>query len=323
MKFILGLTVLALLFVLGTAFYCYRITYYSPVGDQNDDYKESHSSQMIPLRETIVDMIDTLNAIPYERVTIRSEDGLTLAGRYYHRADGAPLDLCVHGYRGTPARDFSGGTAIYLSEGHNLLMIEQRAHCTSEGHTITFGVKERYDVLAWVRYAISRFGEDTAIFLDGISMGAATVLMTAGLPELPQNVRGVIADCPFTSPKEIICKVSADRGFNVSITYPFLWLGARIFGGFDLHAADALQAARRIRVPVLLIHGEEDRFVPCEMSRRIAAANPEKIRLEMFPGAGHGLSYLIDKPRYTALVMDFTKKALAGEEPPSEDGRMV
>ena len=68
------------------------------------------------------------------------------------------------------------------------------------------------------------------------------------------------------------------------------------------------------RVPVLLIHGEEDRCVPCEMSRRIAAANPEKIRLEMFPGAGHGLSYLIDKPRYTKLVMDFTARVLAGAE---------
>ena len=314
MRFILGLAAFLVVVVLGISYYCYRIAYYSPVGDQNDDLKESHSSQMIPLRETIVDMIGTLNAIPYEKVSIRSDDGLTLVGRYYHKADGAPLDLCVHGYRGTPARDFSGGTAIYLSEGHNLLMIEQRAHCTSEGHTITFGVKERYDVLAWVRYAVSRFGEDTQIFMDGISMGAATVLMTAGLPELPGNVKAVIADCPFTSPEEIIRKVCADRGFNVTITYPFLRLGAKIFGGFDPKAADALEAARRIRVPVLLIHGEEDHFVPCDMGRRIAAANPEKIRLETFPGAGHGLSYLIDKPRYTKLVMDFTARVLAGAE---------
>ena len=106
----------------------------------------------------------------------------------------------------------------------------------------------------------------------------------------------------------------ADRGFNVTITYPFLRLGAKIFGGFDPKAADALEAARRIRVPVLLIHGEEDHFVPCDMGRRIAAANPEKIRLETFPGAGHGLSYLIDKPRYTKLVMDFTARVLAGAE---------
>ena len=64
MRFILGLAAFLVVVVLGISYYCYRIAYYSPVGDQNDDYKESRSSQMIPLRETIVDMIGTLNAIP-------------------------------------------------------------------------------------------------------------------------------------------------------------------------------------------------------------------------------------------------------------------
>ncbi len=64
-----------------------------------------------------------------------------------------------------------------LREGHNVLMIEERAHLESEGHTITFGIKERYDALDWIRYALQRFGEDTRIILVGISMGAATVLM--------------------------------------------------------------------------------------------------------------------------------------------------
>ena len=74
--------------------------------------------------------------------------------------------------------------------------------------------------------------------------------------------------------------------------------------------ADAREAVKRAKVPILLIHGEDDHFVPCDMSREIAAANPEKIRFHTFPGAGHGLSYLVDEPRYTGLIWDFTAEIL-------------
>ena len=68
-----------------------------------------------------------------------------------------------------------------------------------------------------------------------------------------------------------------------------------------------------LKVPVLLIHGDHDHFVPCDMSRELYAANPEKIRLEIFPGAGHGLSFLLDPERYEQLVREFSQKVLEGE----------
>ena len=270
---------------------------------------------MDALRDTILEMIRGLNEIPYERVYISSEDGLRLAGRYYHQRDGAPLAICFHGWRGTPSRDFSGGTQLYLSEGFNLLMAEERAQCGSEGHTITFGVMERRDCLLWVRYAVERFGPETRILLAGISMGAATVLMASAL-DLPENVRGIIADCPYTTPEAIIRKVCGDVKVPAGLAWPFLRLGARLFGGFDVTdpGADAEAAVKKARVPILLIHGEEDRFVPWEMSRDIAAANPEAVEFHSFPGAGHGLSYLIDEPRYAEIARTFCRRAI-GPEP--------
>ncbi len=290
--------------LLGAAYVTYRMVFYSPNKTQNDDFSLPVSDQTKPLLETIKTMIREVNAIPYERVSVTSFDGLRLAGRYYHQRDGAPLAILFHGYRGTPARDFSGGTQLYRDEGFNLLMIEERAHCTSEGHTVTFGVKERQDCLKWIEYAQKRFGEDTPVLLCGISMGAATVLMASGL-RLPDCVKGIIADAPFTNPKEIIVKVCRDRKLPPRIVWPLLRLGARIYGGFDPTGADAAEAVKRSPVPILLIHGEDDRFVPCEMGRRIAAANPDRVELHTFPRAGHGLSFLVDRPRYEQIARTF------------------
>ena len=73
-----------------------------------------------------------------------------------------------------------------------MLLPDQRAHGYSGGHTITMGVKERYDARDWAVWARSHFGPEVPIFLMGVSMGAATVVLAAGL-SLPDNVCGVVA----------------------------------------------------------------------------------------------------------------------------------
>ena len=301
---ILYLCIALIVIILGASYIVFRIVFLSPNRTQNGDYNLYHSEQMDPLRDTILDMIRAVNAIPFEPVSVMSTDGLRLSGRYYHQTDGAPLAILFHGYRGTPSRDFAGGAQSYLAAGFNLLMIEERAHCGSEGYTITFGVKERLDCLTWIEYARSRFGDQVRILLCGISMGASTVIMASGL-QLPDNVKGIIADCPFTSPKEIIRKVCGDMKIPACLAWPFIWLGARIYGRFDPNSADASEAVSSTTVPILLIHGEDDRFVPCDMGRRIAAVNPDMVELHTFPGAGHGLSFLIDQPRYERITKAF------------------
>lgn len=298
----------------------FRYVFYSPLGQQNDDYHILAPVRTQEEYDRSIALIDALNARAFERVSILSDDGLRLYGRYYHSADGAPLAILCHGYRGTPSRDFCGGAEICFDAGYNVLLIEERAHCSSEGHTISFGIRERYDVLAWTRYAAERFGRNTEILLAGISMGAATVLMASEL-DLPENIRGILADCPYTSPEEIIREVGRAKGIPMKLAFPLVELGAKLLGGFSLCSASAVSAVRNAKGPILLIHGESDDFVPCEMSRVIAAANPEKIELHTFPEAGHGLSYLVDTERYTKLVQDFCKRIFP--DCPKQDGRNI
>lgn len=295
----------------GITVYAYRFTFYSSPKRKDNPYLTPSGEQYQPSRQRMHDLIREMEAIPFESVTVTSFDGTALFARYYHVRDGAPLQIQCHGYRGTALRDFCGGNKLARESGQNTLVIDQRAHGKSEGKIISFGVRERYDCLRWIEYACERFGKDTPIFLSGVSMGAATVLMTADL-ELPENVVGIIADCPYSSPAAIIRKVCGDMKMAPAVTMPFVRLAARL-GGFDLGASAAVESVKKARIPILLIHGDDDRFVPCDMSREIAAACASPITFAVFPGAGHGLCYMEDTERYNQLAEDFTKTCLAAK----------
>ena len=252
------------------------------------------------------ELMEQLKEITAEDVFINSFDGLKLHGRYYHVKDGAPLDIQFHGYNGNAMRDFCGGNKISRESGHNSLPIDQRAHGMSRGKTISFGINERKDCLSWVRYAVERFGEDTEIVLSGVSMGAATVLMSSDL-WLPKNVKAIVADCGYSSPKAIINKVMRDSGLPDKLMYPFVWLGAMVFGKFNLTESSAVSAVSESDVPILIIHGGADDFVPCYMAEGIYKACRSEKKLLIVPGAGHGMSYLVDKDLYEKTVKDFIK----------------
>lgn len=293
--------------MLGGAFYAYRISFHSPKKGR-DRIPSTSSSLYDPYRPEMKRLYEQLRDRPHEIVTVRSRDGLTLSGRYYHVKDGAPLDIGFHGYRSSCVTDLSGGSEISLQLEHNLLLIDQRAHGKSEGRVITFGILERLDLLCWVEYANRRFGSDIPIFLYGVSMGGATVLM-APQEQLPENVKGIIADCPYANAMEIILHVAASMPIPLWLTKPFVILGAFVFGQFNILKTDARAELSKAKIPVLIIHGEADGFVPAYMSD-VVSCNPEMIQRHTFPGAEHGISCLVDKERYYEVVKGFITDAL-------------
>lgn len=308
---ILYLLILTALLILLIALGAYLKAFHAPKFRRGRAYPLPGGEQYARVKDQTDALRREMQALPCEEICITAPDGTRLCGGYYHLADGAPLQIQFHGYRGSRHRDFCGGHKLARELGHNTLVVDQRAHGNSGSRTITFGIRERRDCLAWVDYALQRFGRELPILLSGVSMGAATVLMASGLP-LPENVRGVIADSPYSAPEKIIRKVCRDMHLPPKLSFPFVRLGGRIFGGFDITEASALQAVQHTRLPILILHGEDDRFVPCSMSREIRSANPESVTLETFPGAGHGLSYVSDPQRYRCIVSEFVQRCLNG-----------
>ena len=163
--------------------------------------------------------------------------------------------------------------------------------------------------MAWAKYAAERFGPEIPMVLVGVSMGAATVIMASEL-ELPPNVVGIIADCGYTSPGAIIRKVSRDVKIPAWLSYPFLVMGALIFGRFRLWDRGAVDAIPNSKVPILIIHGEADHYVPCDMGRELEKASLGKAVLETFPHAAHATCYITDVNRYSHIVTEFTDQCL-------------
>lgn len=299
---------IVLTILLGGGYYAYRIAFFSPMKGR-DSTPTVKGKQYDPYRKEMSRIYHQLIERPCEFVTTYSQDGLKLSGRYYHTKDGAPLDICFHGYRSSAMIDFSGGSELSFQMEHNVLLVDERAHGKSEGRTITFGIKERLDVLSWVEYAVERFGAHTEILLYGVSMGAATVLMASEL-ELPENVKGIVADCPYSSPMKIIRKVARQMNIPDWLAWPFAVIGAKVYGGFDINETDAARAVKNTKVPILILHGEADGFVPCEMSEEVYQSNTGKVLRHTFPGADHGICYLVDTKRYQQVVTEFIEKLL-------------
>ena len=305
---------LGVLFVFGVAFtvcsyLAYRKCFFADRTKKRDPYSGIDKRGYKPYEARLRSLIDNIISLPYEKVEIISRDGTRLCARYYHACDGAPLEIQCHGYRSTALRDFAGSGIAYKERPYNLLLIDQRSHGESEGNVISFGIRERFDVLDWINYSIERFGSDVRIVLYGISMGGATVLMAAGEP-LPKNVKCVIADCPYSAPVDIILKVAAEKGFSGPMIKPLVIFGARLFGGFSITSASPREAVKKATVPILIVHGDADTFVPDYMSDEILAANPSII-LRKFSGADHAASYLADTEGYLSLVDGFVDENLA------------
>lgn len=296
------LFVLGIALVLGLSYLCYWIAFYNP----ESRHKEAVITRSRRGKAKLEALDRQMEQTPYERVHIRSRDGHILSGRYYDVGEGKPLHIQFHGYRGSGVRDFSAGNAVVRQIGHNSLVVDQRAHGLSQGDTMTFGVKERWDCVSWAEYALERFGPDVPVFLSGVSMGGATVLMASEL-QLPENVAGIIADCPYSSPGAIIRKVCWDMRIPGWLIYPFIVIGALVFGGFCIWGSSSVKAVAHATKPILLIHGSEDRYVPCTMSSRIADACAAECYLEVFPGAAHGGSCLTDTIRYERILRSFTE----------------
>ena len=168
-----------------------------------------------------------------------------------------------------------------------------------------FGVLEQFDCLEWIKYIDERLGASLPIYLGGVSMGASTILFASG-NELPESVKGIVADCGFNSPHGIWKYVTEN---NLKLPYAlYKALANNIYLSktqIDIKTVSCADALKNCKVPVLFIHGTDDKFVPVTMTYENYKACASKKRLFVVPGADHGMSYLVDKDGYEAEVKAF------------------
>lgn len=246
-----------------------------------------------------------LKDTPTDLVEIRARDGMVLRAHRYRAENPRRVMILAHGWHSAWNRDFCASSPFFHDNDCELLLIEQRCHGQSGGGLISYGINERYDVLSWLEWVEANI-PNLPVYLCGISMGASTVLMTAGLP-IAGRVAGIIADAGYTTPKEIISEtVGKAIGKVAAPTVAAVSLNCRVREGFGFSDYSTVEAmAQNKDVPVLFIHGDADDFVPWRMSLENYLACQAPKELWIVPGAGHGLSYVVDTPTYQKKVLNF------------------
>ncbi len=246
---------------------------------------------------------DKLIAREKREVSIKGHDGTPLTGYLVNGDNSSRTIVCVHGYHSGPVHDFGAATENLLKLG-DLLLIDQRAHGKSGGRYITFGVLESHDCKAWAQWLLEEKGAEHPVYFDGVSMGATSVLLASGL-ELPSNVKGIIADCGFSSPKDIL----EDVTFKVTRVNPAVIIKStdifcRLFAGFSLFEASTTKAMKTNKLPILFAHGTGDNLVPHRMTQSAFDACTAPKFLVLAENAEHGMSYLIDYESYSKAIAD-------------------
>lgn len=247
-------------------------------------------------------------AQPHEDVYQTSFDGLKLHAAYFpaiKETDKKRIVICFHGYTSRSLADFTGLTDYYFRHGFAMLHSDARAHGDSEGEYIGFGCLDRKDAICWINWVIERCGTDIEIYLHGISMGGSTVLMASGL-ELPEQVKGIISDCAFTSPKEVFTHVLKTM-YHLP-AFPVMQ-GAEIvnkkLAGYGMDECNAKREVTKAKLPILFIHGSKDTFVPVRMCREIYDCCAPSKKMLIVEGAAHGESYFKNMEAYEKALDDF------------------
>ena len=248
---------------------------------------------------------DAMLKQPHEDVYKSSGDGLQLHATFFPQGNRDKVVICFHGYTSQGMSDYIGLSDYYLKRGYSMLLVDARAHGQSEGEYIGFGCLDRIDACAWMDWVIGTCGKDSRIVLHGTSMGAATVLMASGL-NLPRQVKGIVSDCAFTSPKHVFTHVL--RSMYHLPAFPMMQITDymnRKKAGYGLDECNAAREVQKAKVPVLLIHGDADTFVPCSMCDEIERNCASETTKLIVKGAAHAESYYKDMEAYENALTEF------------------
>ena len=241
---------------------------------------------------------------------ITNDEGLKLHACSVPAANPAEANgtaIVVHGY-GDNHYVFLYLVRMYRDQlNYNVLFPDLQYHGYSQGDEIQMGWKDRLDVMKWIDVAHDLF-KDNFMVLHGVSMGAATVMMTSG-EQLPDYVKCFVEDCGYSSVYGQFTKNLKDMSPllpKVILTSASI-VTKREFG-WSFPEADCRKALAKCEKPMLFIHGDADDFVPFEhLWENYNAKKQGYKEYWVAPGAVHANSYAKYPEEYTRRVSNFLK----------------
>lgn len=264
---------------------------------QTNDIQNNHAAAI----KTTNEWLQTANA---QKLSLTTEDGYRLIGvAFSPETESHKWALLLHGYTGWKEELYPVAYQ-YVQRGYHVLVPDLRCSGESEGDFIGMGWTDRMDNLLWLN-KITEADPAAKIVIHGQSMGGAGALMLSG-EKLPPQVSAIISDCAYTDAYRMFGKQMKDW-FHLP-SFPLLDsmnLMLQLRGGYDLKAASALEAVKHTKLPVLIIHGDQDELVPVDMAYELYEAAGGEKELLIISGAGHAQSADKDPRLYYDTIFRF------------------
>lgn len=278
--------------------------------DQAEAIKNDARSNPDPVVQMRIRTLDRMQSLPHENWEQQSADGLTLRAGFYPNGANKRVAIILHGWRSAPWWDYGGTFELLYEAGYAVLAVSQRALYESDGRYVTYGVREKEDLLGWIDLTERKLGKDVRIVLLGVSMGATTVLMATGEP-LPASVRCAVSDCAFARAKDLFR--AASKGW-LPVSRLAVDLVLRMRCGVSYFRADAVKAVRRSVTPTYFLHGDADEIVPYPMMEELYAACAAEKEQWTVPHALHGEAYATDPDGYRDRILPFLARYMGSEK---------
>lgn len=277
-----------------------------------ESYKEMKEKypEMVP-------WLDSLQSTGALKDSTLLRDGDTKVHYYYASAPQPTCKTAVicHGYTDNAVRMLMIARIYNQEFGYNIIVPDMPHAGMSEDNHISMGYYESQIARKLAASAQGIFGNDTTkveIVVHGISMGAATTMMTVGDDAVNKelNIKCAVEDCGYTSCwDEFSQEITNSYGIP---PFPLLYVAdvvCNVKNGWCFHDASPLEAMKSTSLPIFFIHGDTDTFVPTSMVHTLYAAKTKGDKeLWLAPGSEHALSYYDHKEEYIKKVGSFVEK---------------
>ena len=236
---------------------------------------------------------------------VKGYQGYTLHGQLIKAADSNSKKYVIitHGFRSNRNGSIKYVTT-YHKLGYNVIIYDARGHGLNQKATVSLGNYEAKDLAALIKATYQRYGQDIYLGLHGESMGSATSLSVLAYKP---KVKFVVADCGFTHLYDLIHAGYKENHLGFMIHG--IALMTKLFYGVDMKKTSPIAALKGNQVPILFIHGQDDRFIKPSNSQKMAQVNPAYDEVHLVKGAAHAQSReILGEKAYRHLIQAFLEK---------------